>query len=109
MVLLIFCSLVVVIPWGIELFYYRIRFGIFALFCGLFALQVAILFACDFILSHGWGESFPTWLKSLGGIVAALSLMTFGFVPLGTAVSAIVVCAMAAVQWAQRRKSRISG
>ena len=64
--------LAVVLPYGVECFYFRKRFGFFALIFWIFVIQVAILFGGSWLIEHRIGSSLPAWLNAIGTALGAI-------------------------------------
>lgn len=83
--------LTVALPYGLERFYFKKRFGGFALLFWLYVFQVGILFASEFILKNEIDQLFPGWIKSVGFGLAFINSLTIAFTPFAAALCALIV------------------
>ena len=89
MVFLIFSFVAVAIPYGLERFYFSIRFGLFAAIFWLFVFQASVLFGGEIILENHLGQSLPNWIASLGYAVGAFDYLTIGMTPIAAVLAAL--------------------
>ena len=103
------CFFIVATPYGVEFFYFKKRFGIFAAIFWLFVFQIGVLFGAEYILSRGLGGSLPDWTKLLVTSIGALAVLTICVAPFLAGFSALIFCGVEITAWFQKRKNRISG
>jgi cytidylate kinase len=96
---------VVAIPYAIERFGLRVRFGLFALLFWLFVCQFVLILAVDTLLQD-FAASLPEWLEQAITTVGSYVIITFGITPLITLVLAAAYLIFALGQWAFGRDEK---
>lgn len=87
MLFLALCFVAVAVLYGIERFYFAIRFGFFAAFFWLFVFDLSVWFGGAIIIHYRLGQSLPDWVTALGLAIGIFAYTTI--VP--TALAAVVV------------------
>ncbi len=90
MFLLLPYGLAVCLPFLVERFYLKRRFGPFALLFGLFVVQVTILLFAMMAAEQAGGGT----LGRIGGVIAAIVVWTIWFPPLASLAFAILISAV---------------
>jgi hypothetical protein len=91
--------LVVALLYGLELIYFKTRFGYFGFLFWLYAFQLGILFGAEFILENDIGQSLPDWIKTVGFVLGFAVFMTIGMMPviiLGLVIVGLILTAIQA-------------
>lgn len=96
---------VVAIPYALEWFWFKRRFGLFAALFWLLVVQYSVLFGGEIILKYQLGQSLPRWSKSVGTAFGFFSFMTIAMTPLAATLAALVAMIMIAVERFNRKRS----
>ncbi|RWI11859.1 hypothetical protein [Mesorhizobium sp.] len=103
MFFLTLCFVAIAVPYGIERFYFVIRFGFFAAIFWLFVFQASVLFGGEIILENHLGHSLPNWATTLGFAIGAFAYMTIGLTSFAAVVAALGFGTVIAAKWFLRK------
>ena len=76
--------------YGVERLFFRKKFGVFAAFFWIFALQTIILFAVEFALRKHWVPTNFAPLNDFAQAVTTLAYLSLGLTPMVAIIFAVI-------------------